>query len=215
MSWTVPCCILKSLPTLKNIHTASNKKKFWTSARPAPRHSALSCVLLSTINSAEGFLCLDPLGLLVSPWTPPLLLSEPLLLLRRVLWVFSALWGILVIAVLLLCSPLALPSLDFTFPAFGFLDLLSFGLLSEDFFFCGILLGRGGVSDGGGWMVGGLILVCSSVRLVCSVVWLLMTTSVRKSSSVCSLAKLTNTYKNEPVSVLVFNSFSHLSCPCC
>lgn len=49
-------------------------------------------------------------------------------------------------------------------------------------------------------MVGGLILVGSTDRLV-SAVPLLMTTSVRQSSSVCSLAKLTNTYNNEPALV--------------
>lgn len=161
-----------------------------------PLHSALSCVSLLTIKRAEGSflelsaLCLDPLDLLDSPWTSPLLLFDPLLPLRLAWSIFSG-WGILVIAVLLLFSPLAFPSLDLTLLAFAFFDLLS--LWSDDFPCCGgVLLGWGGAISGCGWMVGGLILVASAVRLVCTVL-LPTTTSVRWSSSVCSLAKLTNT----------------------
>lgn len=149
-------------------------------------HIALSCVLLPTIKSAEASLlelsalCLDPLDLLDSSWTAPLLLFEPLLLLR-----LSSGWGNLVIAVLLLFSALPLPLLDLVF------DLPSFGLLWEDFSCCcRVLLGWGSVTVGCGWTVGGLNLVGDA--LLCSVP-LLMTTSVRRSSSLCSFAKLTNT----------------------
>lgn len=151
-------------------------------------HSALSCVLLPTIKSAEGSLLeVSPLcpDLLDSPWTPLLFLFDPLLPLQLVWgisWSFSSGWGNFIIAVLLLFSPLALSSLDLPLLDLAFFDLTSF------------LIG------GCGWMVGGLILVGSAARLVCTVP-LPMTTSVRWSSSVCSLAKLTNTYKNEPALV--------------
>lgn len=157
-------------------------------------HTELSCVLVPTVKSAEGSLlelsplCLDPLDLLVSPWAPPLLL---LLLLRLV----SSGWGILLIAVPLLFS--LLPSLDLPLLVEACFDLPSFGLLSGDFpCCCGLLAGWSGAIDGCAWMLGGLIRLRRAAMLVCTVP-LLMTTSVSGSSSLCSLAKLTNTCKNE------------------
>lgn len=174
---------------------------YWTS----PLHSALSCVVLLTIKSAAGSLlelsdlCLDPLVLLDPPWTSLSLLFDPLLSLRLAWSIFSAL-SILVIAVLLLFW--AFPSLDLAFLDSAFFNLLS--LLSEDFLCCcGALFGGGDVTGGCGWIVGGLVPVDGEVRLVCNVLLLLTlgsdpsTTSVSWSPSVCSLAKLTKTYKNK------------------
>lgn len=93
-------------------------------------------------------------------------------------------------AVSLLLSPLDFPFFDLTLPDVDF-DLAS--LLSEGFTGC-----CGGVPGPDcGWVVGLLAAVASGGALNCEFA-LLTTTSVRWSSSVCSFAKLTNTYKNEP-----------------
>lgn len=203
--FTVHCSMLHievaaNIEQHSNEYTVSNKKILtvvgpFNSCCISPLHSALSCVLLLTIKSAEGCLLeLPALCLLDSPWTSPLLLFDPLLP-RRLTWFVSSGWGILVIAVLLLFSPLALPSLDLTLLAFAFVDLPSFGLLSDDFSCCcRVLLDRGGVIGGCGWMV----------TLVCTVL-LPMTTSVR--SSVCSLAKLTKTYQMNHIMSFLTNLY--------
>lgn len=168
------------------------------------------------MNSADGSLLelsalrLDPLDLLDPPRTSSLLLFESVLPLLCDWLIFSE-WGILLIAVLLPCSPLALPPLDLTLLAFPFFDLPS--LLSEDFACCCgcVLLGWGGVIGGCGWTVGGFILGAAAVGLFCGV-WLSMTTCFRLSSSVCSLAKLTKTYKNETLILTVchFSNYNFL-----
>lgn len=167
--------------------------------RTSPVHIALSWVLLLTMNSADGSLlelpapCLDTVDLLDSPWASPSLLFDSTLP-RCFEGSFFSEFGILVMAVPLLCSWLALPPLDLALLTLAFFDLPS--LLSGDFLCCGgVLLGWGGVTGGCGWTAGGLILGAATARLVCGTVWLSVTTSVRLSSSVCSLAKLTKTCK--------------------
>lgn len=173
----------------------------FTSCCTSSTHSSLSCVLL-TIKSVEGSLpelstrCLDSLDLLHSPWTSPLLLFDPLLP-RRIAWSVFSCWDILVISILLLFSPFTFPSLDLPLLVFAFFDLPS--LLSDDFPCCCEIC-WGGVIGGCGSLVEGSILVATAAWLVCTIL-LSTTTSVRWSSSVCSLAKLTNTYKNELVLV--------------
>lgn len=153
-------------------------------------HSELSCVPLLTIKRAEGCLQASSILLvfvLLSPWPLRLLLFElPLPPCSP----FSA-WGIVVMAVSLLLSPLDFPFFDLTFPDLDFFDLPS--LLSEAFAgFCG-----GVCATDWGWVAGLLAVVACGGALNCAFA-LLTTTSVRRSSSVCSFAKLTNTYKNEP-----------------
>lgn len=153
-------------------------------------HSELSCVSLLTIKRAEG--CLQASSILfvfvlLSPWPLRLLLFE---LLLPPCSPFSA-WGIVVMAVSLLLSPLDFPFFDLTFPDLDFFDLPS--LLSEAFAGCC----AGVCTTDWGWVVGLLAAVACGGALNCAFA-LLTTTSVRRSSSVCSFAKLTNTYKNEP-----------------
>lgn len=184
-------------------------------SRTSPFHIVVSCVLLLTMNSADGSLlelaaaCLDPLGLLNPPWTSPSLLFDSTLPLRFDWATFSE-SGILVMAVLLSCSLLALLPLDLALLALAFLDLPS--LTSGDFSCCGgVLLSWGGVTGGCGWTAGGLILGAALLRLVWGSVWLSVSTSVRLSSSVCSLAKLTKTYKNEIFIEIFFPKIWHLA----
>lgn len=169
---------------------------FWTFFGPfsayctsAP-HSEQSCVSLVTIKRAEGCLPVPSilfLFVLPSPWPLRLLLFELLLPLCST---FSA-RGSLVMAVSLLLAPLDFPFFDLTLPDFDFFDLPS--LLSEGFTGC-----CGGVfGTDCGWVVGLLAVVACGVALNCEFA-LLTTTSVRWSSSVCSFAKLTKTYTNEP-----------------
>lgn len=164
---------------------------FWTFFGPfsacctSSPHSELSCVSLLTIKRAEGCLHLSSipfLFVLPSCW--------PLRLLLLPLCSTLSAWGSVVMAVSLLLSPLDFPFFDLTLPDFDFFDWPS--LLSEGFAgFCG------GVSGTDcGWVLGLLAVVACGVALNCEFS-LLTTTSVRWSSSVCSFAKLTNTYKNE------------------
>lgn len=172
-----------------------------SSSRTSPVHIVLSSVLLLTMNSADGSLfelaapCLDPLGLLDSPWASPSLLFETMLPLRFD-WPTISESGLLVMAVPLSCSLLALPPLDLALLALDFLDLPS---LQSGVFSCrgGVLLGWGGVTGSCGWTAGGFILGTGVVGFVCGTEWLSVKTSVRLSSSVCSLAKFTKTCKNE------------------
>lgn len=197
-SW-FPHCITSCHGNTRNVAERLDCVGPLSPSRTSPVHIVLSCVLLLTMNSADGSLlelaaaCLDLLGLLDSPWASPLLLFDSTLPLCFDWPTFSE-SGILVMAVPLPCSLLALPPLDLALLALDFLDLPS--LSSGDFSCCGgVLLGWGGVTGGCGWAAGGLILVAVLVRLVCGTVWLSVRTSVRLSSSVCSLAKLTKTWK--------------------
>lgn len=171
-----------------------------SSSRTSPVHIVLSSVLLLTMNSADGSLfelappVLDPLDLLDSPWASSSLLFESTLPLRFD-WPTISESGTLVMAVPLPCSLLALSPLDLALLALAFLDLPSLG---AGVFSCcgGVLLGWGGVTGGCDWTAGGFILGAAAVGLVWGTVWFSVSTSVRLSSSVCSLAKLTKTCKN-------------------
>lgn len=87
-------------------------------------------------------------------------------------------------------SPLDFPFFDLTLPDLDFFDLPS--LLSESF--TGCCGGESGTDCG--WVAGLLAVVANGDVLNCEFA-LLTTTSVRWSSSVCSFAKLTNTYNKE------------------
>lgn len=145
-------------------------------------HSELSCVSLLTIKRAEG--CLQAssilfLFVLPSPW-----LLRPLLF--ELCSTLSA-WGSVVMAVSLLWSALDFPFFDLTLPDFDWPSLLSEGVT-------GCCRGMSGTDCG--WVVQRLVVVAHGGALNCEFA-LLTTTSVKWSSSVCSFAKLTNTYKNE------------------
>lgn len=180
-------------------HQCQHKQQntgFWTFFGPfsacctSSPHSELSCVSLLTIKRVEGCLQVSSilfLFVLASPWSSRLLLFEQLL---APCSTFSA-WGSVVMAVPLLLSARDFPFFDLTLPDLDFFDLPS--LLSEGFTGC-----CGSVSGADcGWVEGLLAVVACGVALNCEFA-LLTTTSVRWSSSVCSFAKLTNTYKNEP-----------------
>ena len=186
--------LLQTLYSIK-INTQEVIKRFCLSlvhsCCTATLHSELSCELEPTIKSSEGsllLLCalrLDPWDLLDSPLRPTLLLFDPLLPISRA---FCSASGNLLIAILLLCSPL-----DLSLLALAFFGLPAFGLLSGDFAgSCGDFLSWGGVIGGCGWTMGRFIRVG---KFICAAP-LPMTTSVRQSSSVCSFAKLTNTYRS-------------------
>lgn len=144
-------------------------------------HNELSFVLLPTTKSAVGSLeelfCrrldLFTLDLLVPSRAS--LESDSLLV---------SFWESLVIAALLRFSSLSSFSL-WLFLDFAFPEDLAAG-------FCGVLIRGGGVTRGCGWIMGRLIREVSTFGT--SSVVPLTTTSVRQSSSVCSLAKFTKTY---------------------
>lgn len=185
-------CVLTSVPTQAAKQAAKHRiwnffffwSFQWLFSSP---HSELSWVSLLTIKRAEG--CLQDSSILfafglLSPWPLRLLLFE---LLRSPV---SA-WGTVVMAVSLLLSRLDFPFFDLTFPDFAFLDLPS--LLWE------ALAGCCGSVPGTDW--GWLLAAVACGGALNSAFALLTTTSVSWSSSVCSFAKLTNTYKkkkNEP-----------------
>lgn len=167
---------------------SSNKQTEKSQASVCLLHSELSWEVVPTMKSAEGsllelsFLCLALRRVLDFLWSP--------LLLLLVSWVFSSLWGIWLIGTLLFVFPS-----DSTLLTFVFFCLAAFGLASGDFAGSCCDFFSWGVISVCGWIMGGLIWGTTFTRAAP----LLMTTSVRQLSSVCSFAKLINTCKNEAV----------------
>lgn len=195
-------CVLTSEPTQAAKHRILNIFGPFSACCTSSPHSELSCVSLLTIKRVEGCLQVSSflfLFVLPSPWSLRLLLFE---LLLPPCSTFSA-WGSVVMAVSLLLSPLDFPFFDLTLPDLDFFDLPS--LLSEGFTGC-----CGGVSGTEcGWMAGLLAVVACGVALNCEFE-LPTTTSVRWSSSLCSFAKLTNTYKNKPDIIFFLFMANHI-----